>query len=144
MKNFSGRIIVLICGVANVVLFLVMIGTFIFYSLSDPSAVAAFFTGGLASHYYISIGLVSLVIILYLYLTIHSLISITKGKVMKKDMFVAVFVFVALLASFIFNVMTTPEYSLYYAFFYGIEIALMLTTSGMFAGSFLNYHKDCK
>ena len=144
MKNFIGRLIVLISGVTNVILFLIMIGTFIFYWLSSPQSIAAIFTGELALNYYISIGLVILVLIFYFYLTTSCIIAITRGKRMKKTMVVSIFMFVALLSSFIYNVVTTPTFSPYYAFFYGIEIALMFTTAGFFIGSLFNYRKDCK
>ncbi len=144
MKNFAGRLIVLVSGIVNIIVFLVIIGTFVFYCMSDTDSVVAFFTGELSQIYYVSVLLVEIVLILYIYLTIRALISITKGKAMKKDLIVSVLMFVFLLASFIYNLITTPEYSVYYAFLYGIEITLMISTIGMFIGSLFNYHKDCK
>ena len=144
MKNFAGRLIVLVSGIVNIIVFLVIIGTFVFYCMSDTDSVVAFFTGELSQIYYVSVLLVEIVLILYIYLTIRALISITKGKAMKKDLIVSVLMFVFLLASFVYNLITTPEYSVYYAFLYGIEITLMISTIGMFIGSLFNYHKDCK
>ena len=63
---------------------------------------------------------------------------------MKKALIVSILMFVALLSSFIYNIVTTPDFSPYYAFFYGIEIALMFTTAGFFIGSLFNYRKDCR
>lgn len=144
MKNFIGRLIVLISAVTNAILFLIMIGTFAFYWMSSPQSIAAIFTGELALNYYISIGLVGIVLIFYFYLTTHCVICITRGKRMKKALVFSILMFVALLSSFIYNIATTPDFSPYYAFFYGIEIALMFTTLGFFIGSLFNYKKDCK
>lgn len=144
MKNFVGRLIVLISGIVNIAVFLVIIGTFVFYSINDFSSIVSFFTGDLSTIYYISSALESIVFVFYVYLTIHSLNDITKGKAMKKDLIVSIFMFIFLLASFIYNMITTPEYSIYYGFLYGIEITLIISTGGIFIGSLLNYHKDCK
>jgi len=144
MKNFVGRLIVLISGVINIVVFLVITGTFVFYSINDFSSIVSFFTGKLISIYYISSTLESIVFGFYVYLTIHSLNDITKGKAMKKDLIVSIFMLMFLLASFTYNVISIPEYSVYYGFLYGFEVTLMVSTIGIFIGSLLNYHKDCK
>lgn len=144
MKNFFGRIIILICSVIHCIIFFVLLGTLLFFLIQETHSISNFFSGNLTNLEYIGLLLGLIDLIIFIIVTLICLIDIMNARSMKHAFYWSIVLLIINLVTFLFNLLI-PHLD---TVFFGIFISCSGTTIGtslfLLIGSGFNYYKDCR
>ncbi len=144
MKNFAGRIIVLISSIVNCALFFVVIGLFLFFAINENDAMMNFLHGQGTKLEYVGITVAILDLIFLIATTLVCIIGIMHGGRMKHALIVSSVFFAFNLFTFLFNLFIPHVDNVYTGILISIMVVLNVTSILNIIGSALNYHKDCR
>lgn len=144
MRNFLGRIIILISSIVNCALFFVLIGLFLFFSFNETDALMNFLHGQSTELEYVGIAVAILDLIILLVTTIICTIGIINGRRMKHALIVSSLFFGYNLFTFLFNLFIPHVDNVYTGILISVMVALIVTSVMNMIGSAFNLHKDCR
>lgn len=144
MKNFFGRVLILITSTIHCVLFFVIVGIFLFFAFDDFNNLTNFFSGTLATTTYGGVALAILDFISFCFITILCMIDIIHAKSMKHAFFGSVVFFIINLITLLFNIFIPRSDNIYFDLFISISITLGVTSILLTIGSAFNFRKDCR
>lgn len=144
MKNFLGRIIILISSIINCALFFVLIGVFLFYAFDEIDSLMGFLNGNSTPVEYAGISVGILDFILLLVSTIVCIIGIINGRRMKHALIVSSIFFFYNLFTFLFNLFIPHVDNVYTGILISIMVVLIVTSTLNVIGCAFNFHKDCR
>lgn len=144
MKNFVGRIIILISSIINCALFFVLIGLFLFFAFNETDALMNFLNGQSTNLEYVGLSVAILDLIILITTTVVCVIGIINGTRMKHALIVSSIFFGYNLFTFLFNLFIPHVDNVYTSILISIMVALIVTSVMNMIGSAFNYHKDCR
>ncbi len=144
MKNFLGRIIILINSIINCALFFILIGVFLFFSFNETNSLMSFLHGQSTNLEYVGIAVALLDFLLLIITTVVCIIGIINGRRMKHALIVSSLFFGYNLFTFLFNLFIPHIDNVYTGILISVMVALIVTSIMNMVGSAFNLHKDCR
>ena len=145
MKNFSGRLIILISVLLGIFTLFSDLGITIFYIWTKFDIVIAELSSPNCLVDYIGLFLHVFSFILTIIALFYCLKNIILATRMKRSMYLSIIALLILISSFLFNLLM-PGITLFDSVPYIIPLFILkvLTNIGLCFGSILNYRKDCR
>lgn len=144
MKNFFGRILILVTSIVNIVLSIVMISILSFYLWSETENFLSMMNGTYGPINIFEFILHIFTVLFFIYATIWCLKNIAKGKSMKN----ALIGTSVLLGVIILNLCTHLFIPNVYIFslgaFISTSVTQIVTTSLLIIGCYFNFYRDCR
>ena len=144
MKNFFGRIIILICSIIHCVMFFIILGTALFYIIENANSLENFFSGNLTSLDYTGLFFAIIDFIVFIIITLICLIDIINARSMKHAFIWSIILFCINIFTFLFNLLIPHLDSIYYGILLGCSGTTIGTSLFLVIGSGFNYYKDCR
>ena len=143
MKNFFGRLLILIAIIASGVLFFISLGTILFLIFSDQNILANCLSTDLSSSVLL-FSFYSVSELLFGCLAIKCLFDIIKARRMRLSLIFSLLTLAFLVSSLVILIATTSLHLPPRGFCVAVEIAKIATCSCLLIGSAVNFKKDCK
>ena len=144
MKNFTGRLIILIGSIINCILFFLIIGAFIYFCFSDTISLENFFAGNSTPMEYTSVALGFIDFVILIVITSICIVDIIHARSMKHALIGSNVFLVFNLFTFLFTLFSPHVDTIFTGLYFGIMVTLIVTSALLVTGSALNFHKDCR
>ena len=143
MRNFLGRLLVLIAGAINIILFFIIICTNIFDLVTQTAAYEVAYNGANSIVNIFDASLLLLFLIAFLWVNIWCIKNIVVARSMRHSLIGTFVLFGIELIYYFYHLFTPGVLVINLGLFIGIGIAYFLTTFALIVGCLANYFKDC-
>lgn len=143
MRNFFGRILILVCAIINVILFFIITGNLVFDFATNYVTYEDLFNGPNSLANIFDLSLLALFIIAFLWVTIWCIRNIIIARSMRHAL-IGTFILFFIDLIYIFYHLFMPGILINnLGLFIGIFGTATVTTIALSVGCFANYFKDC-
>lgn len=144
MKNFFGRIIILICSIMHCIIFFILLGALLFFLIQDTNSINNFFGGNLTNLEYIGLLLGFIDLVVFIIVTVICLVDIINARSMKHAFIWSILLLCINLTTFLFNLLIPHIDTVFYGIFISCSGTVLGTSLFLVLGSGFNYYKDCR
>lgn len=144
MKNFLGRILILVTSTVNIVLSIVMISILSFYLWSNTENFLSSMTGANCPVNIFEFSLHIFTILFFIYVTIWCLKNIAKGKSMKNALIGTSVLLGVIILNFCTHLFVPNVFIFSLSAFISTSVTQIVTTSLLIIGCYFNFYRDCR
>lgn len=144
MKNFLGRILILVTSIVNIVLSIVMISILSFYLWSETENFLSMMNGTYGPINIFEFILHIFTVLFFIYATILCLKNIAKGKSMKNALIGTSVLLGVIILNFCTHLFIPNVYIFSLGAFISTSVTQIVTTSLLIIGCYFNFYRDCR
>ncbi len=143
MRNFFGRLLILIATIINFILLIVIIASNLFDYLTHMDLYSQIFTGGSAMANIFDVSIFILFLVAFVWVNVWCIKNIIVARSMRHSLIGTIVLFVIEILYFVYHGCMPGVFINNYGLFVGVAIACSITTFALMVGCIANYFKDC-
>ena len=143
MRNFFGRLLILIATTINFILLIVIIASNLFDYLTHMDLYSQIFTGGSAMANIFDVSIFILFLVAFVWVNVWCIKNIIVARSMRHSLIGTIVLFVIEILYFAYHGCMPGVFINNYGLFVGVAIACSITTFALMVGCIANYFKDC-
>ena len=143
MRNFFGRILILITSIINIILFVILVCATVFDIVTKLNEFDVAFNGPNSIVNIFDASLFILFIIAFVLVNIWCIKNIVAARSMRHTLIGAIILLIIELTYFLYHIFTPGVLVTNFGLFVGVNITLILTSVCLITGCFANFFKDC-